>query len=63
MVGEGLLPPMKAGNAKVSGLASACSRRIRLLIVPFGKNHREVLDLLFWKGPNIDFLHDILNRE
>jgi hypothetical protein len=33
------------------------------LIVIFGKNHREVLDLLLWKGSNIDFLHDFLNRE
>jgi hypothetical protein len=62
---KGLLPPTKAGNAKApSGVnAGACSRRICLLIVLLGKNHREVLDLLFWKGANIDFLHDILNRE
>lgn len=61
---KSLLQPTKAGNAKsVRSNCSAGSCRIRLLIVIFGKNHREVLDLLLWKGSNIDFLHDILNRE
>jgi hypothetical protein len=43
--------------------ASVWTRRIQLLIVHVGKNYRAVLDLLFGKGPGIDFFHGIFDRE